>query len=61
MQCCGAGAGGDEIILRHGAGAEIIFIIKKNCSKFGGCYNEERLISTSITVVRYYYYTVEQF
>ena len=29
MQCCGAGAGGDEIILRHGAGAEIIFIIKK--------------------------------
>ena len=27
-QCCGAGAGGAEIILRPGAGAEIIFIIK---------------------------------
>ena len=33
-QCCGAGA---EIILRPGAGAEIIIIINIFCSQFGGC------------------------
>ena len=35
QQCCGAGAGGAEIILRPGAGAEIIFVIIIFCSPFG--------------------------
>ena len=31
------GAGGADIILRPGAGAEIIFIINIFCNQFGGC------------------------
>ena len=46
-QCCGAG--GAEIILRPEA--EIVFIIIIFCSQFGGCYDEEKLISTSISMV----------
>ena len=34
---CGAGAGGAEIIMRPGAGAEIVSIINIFCSQFGGC------------------------
>ena len=41
MQCCGAGAGGSEIIL----------VINIYCSQFGGCQDEETLISTSIDMV----------
>ena len=37
-QYCGAGAGGVEIILRPGAGAEIICKINIFFSQFGGCY-----------------------
>ena len=57
-QCCGAG--GAEIILRPGAGAEIISIINIFCSQFGGCEDEETLNSTSISMVQYYT-NIEQF
>ena len=50
-QCSRAGAGGAKIILRPGAGAEIIFIINIFCCQFGGCQVEEKLISTSISMV----------
>ena len=45
---CGAGAGGAEIIMRPGAGAEIIFVINIFCSQFGVCQDEEKQISASI-------------
>ena len=34
-----------------GAGAEIKFLINIFCSQFGGCYDEDKLISTSISIV----------
>ena len=43
MQCCGAGAGGAE--------AEIKILINIFCSQFGECYGEDKLISTSISIV----------
>ena len=53
VQCCGAGTSGTEIILGPGAGAraEIKFLINIFCSQFGGCYDEDKLISTSIRTV----------
>ena len=32
-----------------GAGAEIKFLINMFCSQFGGCYDEEKRIPTSIS------------
>ena len=37
--------------LGPGAGVEIKFLINIFCSQFGGCYNEDKLISTSISIV----------
>ena len=37
--------------LGPGAGAEIKFLINIFCSQFGGCYDEDKLISTSISIV----------
>ena len=37
--------------LGPGAGAKIKFLINIFCSKFGGCYDEDELISTSISLV----------
>ena len=34
-----------------GPGAEIKFLINIFCSQFGGCYDEDKLISTSISIV----------
>ena len=39
-----------------GAGTEIKFLINMFCSQFGGCYDEDKLISTSISIVLYYRY-----
>ena len=35
--------------LGPGAGAEIKILINIFCSQFGGCYDEDKLISTSIS------------
>ena len=43
-----------------GAGAEIKFLINIFCSQFGGCYNEDKLISTSISVVLLFLSILEQ-
>ena len=36
---------------RAGTEAEIKFLINIFCSQFGGCYDEDKLISTSISIV----------
>ena len=51
MQFCGAGARGAEIIWGRGPGAENKFYINIFCSQFGGFQDEEKLISTSISIV----------
>ena len=38
-----------------GAGAEIKYLINNFCNQFGGCYDEEKLISTSISIVILFY------
>ena len=47
MQCCGAGAGGAEIIWDLEPEPKLDIF----CSQFGGCYDEDKLISTSISIV----------
>ena len=37
--------------LGPGAGAGIKFVINIFCSQFGGCYDEDKLIFTSISIV----------
>ena len=41
--------------LGPGAGAEIKFLINIFCRQFGGCYDEDKLISTSISLVLLFY------
>ena len=50
-QCYGAGAGGAESFCVPGAGAEIIFLIKIYGTQSGSCEDEEKLISTPISIV----------
>ena len=38
-----------------GAGAEIKFFINIFCNQFGGCYDEDKLISTSIGIVQLFW------
>ena len=47
-QCCGA-AGGAEII--WDPEAKLNFLINIFCGQFGGCQDEDKLISTSISIV----------
>ena len=53
-QCCGAGAGGAEIILRPGAGADIILII----NIFAVSLEDARMKKSSFLplIVSYYYH-----
>ena len=51
MLCCGAGAGAGVGAGAGAGGAEIILVINIYCSQFGGCKDEETLISTYIGMV----------
>ena len=53
-QCCGAGSRWSRNYLGPGAGAEIKFLINIFCSQFGGCYDEDKLISSSVSIVLHF-------